>query len=156
MCVTCEKTLSHSVELNIHTRTYHKETKTSDQAKPITSRTEKTSCQIPQNLKYKCTECKHQEEKEEDLIQHIETKHAAILSPAKISKQFKCTECSHKENERDNIIKHIEMRHKTIFTRGKVTRPVPAPCSKQTKAAIPKPNHVIDVEEDANLLPPNN
>ena len=65
MCVKCELTFSHSVELNIHHRTFHQET-----------------LQVPQ---FHCTECSHEENTEEDIVKHIETKHPTILSPAKIS-----------------------------------------------------------------------
>ena len=67
MCVTCKKTFSHNVELNIHTRTYHKENTKPDQARPVITQTEKP-CPLPQSLEFKCTECIHQEEKEEALI----------------------------------------------------------------------------------------
>ena len=125
MCVTCEKTFSHNVELNIHTGTYHKDNTKPEQARPVTTKPEKP-CPIPQSLEYKCTECSHQEEKEELLIQHIESKHAAILSPAKVARPvpaprrknvnvtkhiFMCYKCDNQETSEDNLKRHMESRH---------------------------------------------
>ena len=88
MCKDCEITFSHSVELNIHSRTFHKEVTTSSKV-----------------LQFQCTECSHGERKEEDIIKHIETKHTAILSPANITKQVP-------SKKKPSVTKHEEYVHK--------------------------------------------
>ena len=142
MCITCEKTFSHSVEMNIHTKTYHKENTTPDQARPVASQAEKP-CTIPQAPEYKCTECSHQEEKEEALIQHIESKYRAILSPAKVTRpipapskknvnvtkhMFQSSKCDHCEDSENNLIKHIENEH---------TQGPPTPLVNKTRPKTP-------------------
>ena len=54
----------------------------------------------PQSLEYKFTKCSHQEEKEEALIQHSESKHAAILSPAKVTRPIPAP-----RRQNDNVTK---------------------------------------------------
>ena len=119
MCVKCELTFSHNIELNIHTRTFHKEP--------------------PEVMRYHCTECSQEAKTEEDIVKHIETKHAAILSPVKISKpvpdpnvtKYHCPECSQEEKSEEDIVKHIETRHSEIFRPAKISKPIPAPRSKK-------------------------
>ena len=103
MCIKCELTFSHSVELNIHTRTFHQESEV---------------------IQFNCTECSQEERTEEAIVNRIETKHSTILSPAKISQsgppprsekhnatKYHCTECSQEEKTEENIVKHIETKH---------------------------------------------
>ena len=89
MCQVCELTFSHSVELNVHKRTFHKEDTTS-----------------PEVMQYQCTECNHGEKKEENIIKHIETKHSKILSPAKITKQVPPT-----SKKKPTVINHEDNVH---------------------------------------------
>jgi uncharacterized protein YdaT len=127
MCTVCEKTFSHNLELHIHTKTYHKKEENAS----------KVATKIPRDLpivqerEYKCTECSHQEETEEALIHHIESNHAAILSPAKvirpipaprgkkvsvIRKLLQCPECNQQEVIEDNLIRHMEREHTALFS----------------------------------------
>ena len=107
MCSKCKLTFGHTVELNIHNRTYHKEP--------------------PQVLQFHCTECSQEEKTEEDIIKHIETKHTDILRPALVKqptrthktaedpsppkKQFHCPICSFQNPAEAEITKHIESKH---------------------------------------------
>ena len=89
MCQECRLTFSHSVELNIHNRTFHKE-----------------DINTPQVLQYQCTECSHGEHKEEDIIKHIEAKHTTILSPAKITKPTPAP-----RNNKPSLSTHVSEEH---------------------------------------------
>ena len=145
MCITCEFIFSHSIELNIHTRTFHRDT--------------------PELLQYHCTECSHEEKTEESIVKHIETKHSTILSPAKICqpapapcsrKLIKCTECSYQGELEEDVIRHIETKHLTVLGEEeegeirtthisgsiKVTKPTPAPRREKPAPPPPKNNPV--------------
>ena len=76
MCRVCEKTFGHNLELYIHTKTYHKQ---ENKSQGLGLNKENVSEVATQNLcdqPYKCTECKYQHENREELIKHIEYKHA--------------------------------------------------------------------------------
>ena len=133
MCIKCELSFSHNIELNIHTRTFHKEP--------------------AEVMRYHCTECSQEAKTEEDIIKHIETKHFTIWSPAKISQpvpaphrkkpnvtKYHCPECNKEDKSEEDILKHIETRHSTIFSPAKISQPIQAPRSK-------KPNVINDSEE---------
>ena len=83
MCKLCEIIFSHGVELHIHTKKkFHMESATAKVTKPIpvpfSENSKPRSCSVPQALQYKCTECSHQGEKEDDVIKHIINKQRAI------------------------------------------------------------------------------
>ena len=127
MCTVCQKTFSHNLELYIHTKTYHKRNSVC-QPPQKKENVPKVATQIKHDLPFKCTECNYQEENREELIKHIEIKHASILSPAKVNrpvpappeKTFKCTECNHRERSEADVIRHIESAHATILSPHKI------------------------------------
>ena len=137
MCIVCEKTFGHNLELHIHTKTFHKQDNKSQSSKNKKSIPHEEE-QILHDLPYKCTECKYQQESRDELIKHIETNHASILSPAKISRpvpaprrlRFKCTECNHREKTEADTIRHIESVHANILIHGKVHQKRTLPTSE--------------------------
>ena len=126
MCTVCQKTFSHNLELYIHTKTYHKRNNVCQP--PQKKDVPKVATQIKHDLPFKCTECNYQHENREELIKHIEIKHASILIPAKVNrpvpapreKIFKCTECNHTERSETDVIRHIESAHATILSPHKI------------------------------------
>ena len=121
MCAKCKKTFGHNLELHIHTKTYHKEVTPENQPQQKSDKPPAVKEKITQ--KFQCTECEHKGNKEDDIIKHIEKKHASVLSPAKLNKskaappkqRYRCTECSHEGKDEEGVIKHIECEHGDIL-----------------------------------------
>ena len=83
MCKQCKITFSRSVELNIHKqKIFYMESAISKVTKQVPVTCSKKSkpppCSDCQALQYKCTECSHQGEKEDNVINHIKNKYKAI------------------------------------------------------------------------------
>ena len=140
MCSKCKLTFSHNVELNIHNRTYHKES--------------------PPILQYHCTECNQEAKTEEDIIKHIETKHNDILRPAQVKQLtdsknpsvikntkenqiHKCKKCLKEFRDINKLKDHISRIHKTTENPSPPTKQFDCPiCSFQSPAEAEITKHI--------------
>ena len=91
MCKLCEITFSPGVQLHIHTKkTCYMENATAKVTKPVPApRSEKSKpppCSVPQALQYKCTECSHQGEKEDEVVKHIKQTKKGHFKSSKVYK----------------------------------------------------------------------
>ena len=115
MCNICEKTFGHLIELRIHTNTYHREEGAKSSQTKTNIAKPNGPCPVSKALPFKCTECSHQGNKEEDVIRHIENIHFPNL-------------CEEEEGE---------IKTKCTLGPTMVTKPVPAP--RQKKPNPPPP-----------------
>ena len=112
MCTFCGKTFGHKLGLYIHTKTFHKQKNESQRPAQNKENLTEVEVQNKLDLPFKCTECKYQDKNREELIKHIETKHASILSPAKVIKPIPAPRKNEiKEIYEDDVITHMERRH---------------------------------------------
>ena len=112
MCMLCRKTFGHNLELHIHTKTFHRQENESQKPARKKENVSEVARQKQPDLPFKCTECKYQQENGEELIKHIETKHASILSPAKVIKPIPAPRKKEiKETSEDDVIRHMERGH---------------------------------------------
>ena len=151
MCAICKKTFGHNLELHIHTKTYHKEnnqernkrskseevvvvkdgTNTNPKPKGTENKHETReegeifsteTVQEPSKQNFKCTECNYQAKEEDNVIKHIESKHAAILNPMKVPtrQEFKCIICNYQGRLETDVTNHIEKNHSEVFSPANV------------------------------------
>ena len=81
MCKPNKITFSHNVELNINTHT--KNILCNNKSNkivpvPCSEKSKPPPCSDCQALQYRCSECRHQGEKENDIINQIKNKYKAI------------------------------------------------------------------------------
>ena len=85
MCAKCQKTFGHNLELHIHTKTYHKEVTQENGSQQKSDKPTAVKKKTIPIQKFQCTECEQKGNNEENIIKHIEKKHASILSPAALN-----------------------------------------------------------------------